>query len=470
MPILTRVGRRSPGHIAMRAGMYGLLGLGAVCIIYPMLIVLGQTLSDQFDLRDNAIVPYYLRDRNELALKHIYAMARRPDLAAARHHRNLWKNQAAMRDDHDFYRTRPAAYAAMGLNLDAWQAVLADFNAFKAAQPPSEFTAKIFRVEDYLRPFLFERFEGKARELREAIERGQPHPEWLVRTFPDEDYRDAIIENDTRLGVAVMNHELRSDYRNFYGLEIAREGNQLAPHWRPGDQPKDRLWAIFKESLPPEQRLIFPADAYWHLFLKLKYRNIAEVNRAWGTKYDGIPELRFPLTPPAEPAIRADWSDFVVHRWPRRLLGVPERYATVWRDHVRRQLLKKHEDEPDPDAKALADAGRLTGRPLANWDELPFSASLPEDETLARYWSEFTTSGAVPAEAMVLDAPETRFRAFLRAKYGDDRADEAAADVGRVQTGDEDHDERPNRGQDAAQRDQRLLPETVGQPAAGQGG
>jgi multiple sugar transport system permease protein len=192
----------------------------------------------------------------------------------------------------------------------------------------------------------------------------------------------------------------------------------LAPFWRPGDAPKDRLWVAFKESLPPRQRLILPSDTYWHLFLKLEYRNVAEINRRWGTHHDGIPELTFPLTPPVEPAKRDDWNKFVVRRWPRRLLGIPVRYAAAWRHHVRRQLVKKHEDHAAPDARALEEAGRLTGRTLATWDDLPFFSSLPDDETLARYWSEFTMSGAIPADAMTLDAPETRFRAFLKARYG----------------------------------------------------
>jgi multiple sugar transport system permease protein len=37
---------------------------------------------------------------------------------------------------------------------------------------------------------------------------------------------------------------------------------------------------------------------------------------------------------------------------------------------------------------------------------------------LSRYWCEFTFSGAVPPQDMILDAPELNFRRFLRERYG----------------------------------------------------
>jgi len=417
MAILSHVGRTSLGQRCIRVGLYTLLSIGALAIIFPMLIVLGQTLSDSFDLRDNAIVPYYLRDRNELALKHIYAMSQWPGLAAARHRRNLWKNQAAMRADLEFYESRPDVFAAQGLNLDAWETVLADFHTFKATLPASEFLVKRFRVEDYLRPFLFERFGTKASRLHEQIKATGNEPDWLVRLFPEEGERANVIGNRDELGLAIMNHELQSDYRTYYGLEIAREGNFLAPFWRPGNEPKAQLWVAFKESLPPEQRLVVPSEAYWHLFLKLKYRNIEAINAAWGTKHQGIPELEFSQTRPDAAKQRADWDEFVVHRWPRRLIHIPQAYAGAWRTHVRRQLLKKHQERPDPSIRALQEASRLSGQPVATWDELALPSELPADEALARYWSEFTVSGTIPAEAMTLNTPEHRFRQFLKQKY-----------------------------------------------------
>jgi ABC-type glycerol-3-phosphate transport system permease component len=418
MPILPRVGARRPGPLAARGVVYLCLSLGALAIVYPLLIVVGQTLSDSFDLRDNAIVPRYLRDRNDLLLKHIIATKRNVQLIASRHHRNDWRNADAMRADTGFYASRPAALTEMGFNFDAWETVLADWNAFKATLRADEFLVADFRVEDDYRPFLRTRYRQQAARFRQAMEQGAPPPLWFPRTFPDPAVRKRMLADPKRLAVAIMNHELQSDYNNMFGVEVVREGNFLAPFWRPGALPKDVMWSDFKASLPGQRRFVVGADTYWHTFLRIAYRDVKGVNAAWGTAYAGIPEIRFPRRPPAAPRIRKDWDRFVVLRWPRRMLSIPAAVADAWRGHVRGQLRKRFESAPDADAQALAEAGRLTNRRLASWAEFPFFPRLPEDETLGRYWCEFTVSGAIAATNMTLITPRIRLHEFLADKYG----------------------------------------------------
>ena len=420
MPILSRIGRRRPGHIAVRSTIYLLLTLGAISIIYPMLIVLGQTLSNKFDLRDNAIIPYYLRDRNELLLKHIYAMSGRVDLLAARHHRKEWKNQASMREDYNYYKTRPDVIEReQGFNLEARDAVLSDFNEFKASLDPDRVFVKSFRVEDYFRPFLFSKYRKKADDLVKKTTIGSEidYPDWFRKTFPDARTRRRIWTRRDRLALALMNHELNSSYLNFYSVEIGREGNWPAPFWRIGKKPKDQLWSEFKEVIPPEQRMIVPADAYWQFFLKMKYRNIDGLNAAWKTDHESILLLEFPFTEPDDPAIAETWREFMTSRWPRRLMTITGDYTGLWREYVRRQLHKKFQDAPDTDAQALREISRLMHTGISNWEEVVFPQQMPRDDTLARYWCEFTTSGKIQISDMQLISPKLSFRKFLQAKY-----------------------------------------------------
>ena len=426
MPILSVVGRRQPGQRALRLGLYALLTLGAAAVVYPILIVLGQTLSNDYDLRDNAIVPYYFYDRDELALKYVFSFTRKLDLLASRHNRSQWSSQVTMRGDNEFYASQPAGIAARGLSLDAADAIVRDINEFKATVDSDRLLAKEFRIEDHYRPFLRKRYGVKADEFAEQLARGADLPPWFERMYPGPGERKHILGRRDRLGAAIMNHELRSDYLNYYSVEVMRPGNFVVPFWRPGPGPKDVLWSDFKASLPPEQKLIISSDTYWHTYLKLKYRTVKALNEAWRSQHKGFYELRLPLKPPAEPVVLADWREFVVKRWPRRLLSVPTKYAPAWRDYVRAKLLAKVHGREGARALALIAAGRLSGVPLNQWDDLPLPAKWPDDETLGRYWCEFTVSGAIPAEAMTLDAPETRFRSFLRTKYGEDSTEPEA--------------------------------------------
>ncbi len=427
MPILTQVGRRHPAQRVARAAIYTVLALGAVTIVYPILVVLGQTVSDLYDLRDNTVVPRYLYNRNELALKYVFGATIRLQLMASRHHRNTWTNQMRMREDEAFYDTRPAEFAGQGLNLDAWERIVADLDAFKQTRDPDGMPVRRFRIEDWYRPFLRQRYERRADALLEDLQQnGGKLPGWLVRGYTPAERR-RILRSRERLGVAILNHEMRSDYRSFYDVEVPRPENFLMPVWRPDHSPRARLWHDFKVSLPPSQKMIINSDAYWHDYLIARYRKIDALNAAWHTTHNGFYELRMPLSPPRGRAMRADWDTFVVRRWPRRLLRIPQRFVAPWRAYVRRRLLAKFADSANPEKAALDAAGRMLGKPLAAWSDFPLPERRPEDETLSRYWCEFSTSGAVPAEAMVLEAPELLFRTFLEKRYAAGGKDKTTA-------------------------------------------
>ena len=429
MPILSHVVRRHPGQIALRVLIYVLLSLGALGIIYPVLIVVGQTLSDQFDLRDNAIVPDYLRDRSVLALKYVFSFSTKLDLLASRHNRDEWLSQVQMQNDRDFYPSRPEVFAEQGLSFDAWQAVVGDLDELKGTMDSDRLMAKEFRIEDYYRPFIRTKYNRKADELLADLDSGGSVPRWLRRIYPEERERKKVLADPARLGLAIMNHELRSDYLNYYSVEVMRPGNFIVPFWQPGRAPKERLWSELKASLPPEQKLIISSDSYWHAYLKLKHRKIETLNATWGTEHRGFYGLHLSLTPPHDPAELRDWQELIVKRWPRRLLKVPDGYAPQWRGYVRGKLVAKTGSSDS----ALTEVSRLSGKTVRQWDDLDLPGTRPEDETLGRYWCEFTSSGAVPAEAMILDAPELSFRSFLRRKYGKDRDQaEALAALNRV--------------------------------------
>jgi len=427
MPILSQVGRRSPAQIAARTLIYAALTFGAATIVYPLLIVIGQTLSDQFDLRDNAIVPAYLYDRNELLLKYIFNETNRINLLASRYHRNTWTSQTRMRDDHGYYRQSLTGFPERGLNLEAWQTIVADLNAFKQTLDPDDLLARQFRIEDWYRPFLRHEYERKAKEFLKRYGRpGTQLPAWFTRAYSPEQRR-RILRSTERLAVAILNYELQSDYRNFFDVEVLKPGNFLMPVWRPDDSPRFRLWRRFKASLPPEQKLIINSDAYWHDYLISKYRRIDLLNKAWGSRHQGFYELRLPFRAPDNPAVRADWETFMIKRWPRRLLRVPAEFAPAWRDYVKRRLLLRFGNGPDAEARALTEASRLFHRPIRAWSDIPLPETRPADDTLSRYWCEFTMSGAIPAEKIQPLAPELLFRDFLRKRYGGDGVSDRTA-------------------------------------------
>ena len=419
MPILTRVGRGSPNQMT-------------ACAVFPLLLVFGQAMSDRYDLRDNRVLPHYFTDRNELALKHIFSYTKKIHLLASRHHRNEWTTQPNMREDRDFFASQANLFAEQGFPLAAREAVLRDFNAFKRTLAAEHLLVKEFRIEDEYRPFLEKRFGQRADRLIRRMRSDGSTPDWLVTMHPEPKERRRVCRSRKRLAIAILNHELRSDYLNLYAVEVLPPGNLTVPVWRPRRDAKTQMWLDFVRSLAPERKWIVRSDTYWHDYLRTRYNSkIGLLNEAWRTQHAGFFELRFCFEPPAVPAVRADWDRFVVERWPRRLLRIPTKYAPQWQNYVRQRLLARlHGD----DAKALAElnehlrAGER--RACAKWSELPLPAARPDEDTLSRLWCEFTFSGTVPAEEMILDAPELTFPEFLRERYRDVTALNAAWQTG----------------------------------------
>ncbi|MCY3023042.1 MAG: ABC transporter permease subunit [Planctomycetota bacterium] len=419
MPILSRVGSGSPAQVLARVLIYTLLTCGALCIVYPLLIVVGQAMSNEWDHRDNAVVPEYLYDRNDLALKHIFSLTRNLSLLASNHHQDGWTSQSAMRGDTAFYAQQAEEFARHGVPLDNWQAIVRDLNKFKTTIDVDNLLAIEFRIEDHFRPFLREKY-GRAADafVQTHVQEQKPLPEWFTQTFPEAASQKRVLGDRETLGIALMNHELRSDYLNYHAVEVPPPGNLTVPVWRPFPGAKSAMWREFTESLPPEQKLIVSSDAYWHDYLQKKYPTVKDLNAAWGKDHKGFYGLVLSFTPPPPGPVRKDWEEFIVKRWPRRLLELPKEYAGAWREFVRSRFLKK-EDGSDPAAQAAALNAfqRSTGLALKSWDELRFPATRPADDVLSRYWCEFTFSGAVPPQEMILLAPELQFRVFLCERY-----------------------------------------------------
>ena len=416
MPILSRVGRKAPAQVCARALIYTLLTCGALCIVYPFLIVLGQAMSNNWDHRDNAAVPEYLYDRNDLALKYVFSQTRSLNILASNHRQSAWTSQSAMRADTDFYDRQAQEFARQGLPLESWRTIVQDLNEFKRTIHVDDLLAVEFRVEDCYWPFLARKFGGQADEFLAAHAGGQPLPEWFVQTFPDAGKRRQVLNDREALGIAIMNRELRSDYLNYYAVEVPPPGNVTVPVWRPFPGAKSALWREFMRDLPPERKIIVSSEAYWHDCLMRKYPTLADLNAAWGTRHKGYYEIPLALTPPPAGPVRGDWDEFIVKRWPRRLLQLPDQYAGAWREFIRARFPRQAADSSG-DLAALQTFNGAAGLTLKSWDELPFPRTRPGDDVLSRYWCEFTFSGAIPPREMILLAPELGFRKFLARRY-----------------------------------------------------
>ena len=62
MPIISRIGRKSPSVRLLYAGIYLVLIAGGLTMLYPFLLMLATSLTDQTDFREFRLIPRYFHD------------------------------------------------------------------------------------------------------------------------------------------------------------------------------------------------------------------------------------------------------------------------------------------------------------------------------------------------------------------------------------------------------------------------
>jgi len=62
MPIISRIGRRSPRVRFLVLGIYVALTLGSISTVYPLLIMLAGTTKSGVDVSDFSAIPAFLHD------------------------------------------------------------------------------------------------------------------------------------------------------------------------------------------------------------------------------------------------------------------------------------------------------------------------------------------------------------------------------------------------------------------------
>ena len=66
MPLIPTVGRKTWKMRVLLGALYLVLSLGAVTMVYPFLVMLGQSMTSQYEKADYAIIPRYLRSDTAL--------------------------------------------------------------------------------------------------------------------------------------------------------------------------------------------------------------------------------------------------------------------------------------------------------------------------------------------------------------------------------------------------------------------
>ena len=361
MALIPIVGRRSGSIRLLYAALYLGLTLGAVTMVYPLLIMIGASITSQYDNESYQIVPTYLSSDKALLGKYV---------------------------EDKFSANIAAINTAYGLNIAKLQDVeppksvdahmASDWNTFFAsvpqqykmaafAPPPALYSPS--PLLDRYQAFLSRRFHGDITALDKAYTQ----------------------EDDTFLAVSPP-------------------FEQPDKHaWLPDHSPKSQDWDAFEKTLPPSFFIGIGGDPLYRKWLKEEAYpgKIDDLNKAWGTSYKDFSTIVLAARPEGNAARRKDWETFVRAKMPIRFLVVDSALALP---AYRRFIQARYKGD-------LSDYNKRHVAQLASFDQVatPDIAALPAQGAPLLDWTGFLKLAA-PVAALRADTLETRYQAYLAAR------------------------------------------------------
>jgi multiple sugar transport system permease protein len=289
--------RHERGARWILAAFYTLLVIGGATMIYPFWLMVTSSISDGLDIRDRAIVPRYLVDRDELFVKYLA---------------NRYGNALEV-----LYTTYPVEGVVR----------IIDYRGRLRAPKERPSNALVRDWEDFLRqaanpstivPGLFQRLTLGFQRFLEA-RYSAPAPVILNpaawKALPP-------IER--------LNRVYHLDYDSFDYVDL--------PTWKFGQKaevasdPIARDFSDFLRSLKPRDVLPVSGESLWRAWLRDRWTP-ATLSAALGRPVARRDEVPFSLRRPSAPAERGLWDRFVNECWPATLrngdaLSCPE---SEWR-------------------------------------------------------------------------------------------------------------------------------------------
>jgi ABC-type glycerol-3-phosphate transport system permease component len=365
MPILNTIQRRSvPGRLLL-AGFYVLLVFGAVWMVYPFLMMLAGSVKTEVDYRQPDLIPRFLTSEDMLFRKFQEQRYGRIDLAIA-------ATQARDEGGGRLYSFEnfPVPAGDSARPLEDWLAFLQEN---RASLPKYYFSLGHLYGPRTMPEILF-RYQ---KMLREA--------------FPN------IPSRDLRFSLSPEDWPSR---------------NYQAPRGERGE-----IYEKMRAELP--DRYFYPVSLDGNFALNavaITYgdgrEGVERLNREWGTNHASVLDVRLKSTLPENPAERQLWERYVRDFLSPRFLKLSPDLLPSYRHFLQTKY------------GTLEAVSTAYGQSYATWEAVTFpdaQASRGAVNDVAHFVKTLPDLGSVSVESI-----ETRWREFLRGKYGEVSALNAA--------------------------------------------
>jgi len=373
MPIIARIGRRSPRVRLLVFGIYVVLTLGSVSTVYPLLIMLAGSTKSGVDVSDFSAVPAFLHDDRALYRKHLEGL--------------------------------------FNESLDGMNATYdAEVASFEVVEPPDEPNPRLAQAwREFLRQSDLRLYAWTLTYSGAGVSRTIPQGLREFKVSLQERFAGDLVR---------LNRELGTEFVTWNSLFISGQDNAIRRSMPPSG-PYAEAFSAFKARQGLDRRVYFNAEGFYkRLYLKPQYtRSIAEYNRLHGTGYASYAQVRLPARyPAAAPAkVREDWETFVRNTlnllWVRADPELAEPYRAF--------LAAKYH--------SIARLNQRYGTAYGAFTQVPLVEEPPCEGVLLSDWDSFVTGWPDPVTSRLhqadisrlrIHSPDMLFRDWLQRRYG----------------------------------------------------
>jgi len=370
MPLISSVGRKDPKTRLLIAGLYSVLVLGGLSMIYPFVLLLSGSTKSGVDIKDISWVPRFLVDDTALYQKHV---------------ESLFNEQ-----------------------LEIMRAVYdSDDTSFEKVMLPTEIRFGL--VSNWV-----EFTAGNLPELSYTIGYMQAQ---VSRTFPMflRGFKQEVVDQ-FKGSIDEANKTLETEFVDWNAFFLIPE-DAYQRRSNPLNTKLGDTWREYRKRMPPEFRYYFTLEGYYKsLYLKTQFtRSIDEYNRAHGTSYASYEDIRLSRSlPEGTEAEQKTWESFVRNSLNLEWVRATDDAVVTYRDY----LQAKYRD--------LENANRKYETNWLSWADIPLITEVPWSGLARSDWEAFIT-GWLDPDTGVMYQPTARqlrivsidelFREYLRQKY-----------------------------------------------------
>ena len=351
MPIISKIGSRSPKVLLIYGAIFLVLSIGTVTMLYPLMLMLSGSVKSQADIMKFTPWPRYWFD--ELSLFQKYAEskynAKLPDMEKT------------------------------------WHRTIRNYDKIDLPQPCDA-------------------------EILDNFLRWREECSWWTLGHSQV---QAMLPENSREFRELMYERFSGDLAAF-NMDMAMPLKSWSDVWPPMQgifrYPRPRVGVVaafleFARQQPVRDRIIPNLDGqFWKLYLVPEYTDdIKQYNERHGTSHASYDEVVLSSRVPQAGLGREDWEEFVREILHFEFIRLDPELAGSYQKFLKRKY-----------AGGIGEYNRKFGTSYSRFEEIPFPATLPSKRLEQVDWGEFIKNRRLcPAEGIEIYGPRQAFEKFV---------------------------------------------------------